>query len=102
MNSNTLWAEIRQTFQRNDRMVYQLIAVNVIVYLALNILGIPYFFAGKSFDVESFRFYLGIPADVRQLLRQPWTLITYEFTHFEFTHILFNMLMLYWFGKILS
>jgi len=102
MKSNTIWTEIRQTFKRNDRMVYQLIAVNVIVYLGLNIIGLPYFLAGKSFDVDSFRFYLGVPADVRQLLRQPWTIITYEFTHFEFTHILFNMLMLYWFGKFLS
>ncbi|MBA3649765.1 MAG: rhomboid family intramembrane serine protease [Chitinophagales bacterium] len=102
MRSNTIWTEIKQTFKRSDRMVYQLIALNVVVFLTVNIISIPYFLAGKSFNPESLRFYLGIPADFNQLLHQPWTLITYAFTHFEFTHILFNMLMLYWFGKILS
>ena len=34
------------------------------------------------------------------LLSRPWTLITYMFTHFNFLHILFNMLILYWFGRI--
>lgn len=100
--SNVIWKEIRQTFQRNDRMVYQLIAVNVVVYLGLNLIRLPYFFSGKNYDIESFRFDLGLPANLHTLLHQPWTFITYMFTHFEFTHILFNVLFLYWFGKILS
>jgi membrane associated rhomboid family serine protease len=33
-------------------------------------------------------------------LARPWTLITYMFTHKDIWHILFNMLWLYWFGKI--
>jgi len=33
-----------------------------------------------------------------QLLAQPWTLVTYMFLHGGFTHILFNMLGLYFFG----
>ena len=31
---------------------------------------------------------------------RPWTVITYMFTHFDFLHILFNMLWLYWFGGL--
>ena len=30
----------------------------------------------------------------------PWTLLTYMFTHFDFLHIIFNMLWLYWFGGL--
>jgi rhomboid family protein len=33
-----------------------------------------------------------------QVLRQPWTLVTYMFLHANFTHILFNMLGLFFFG----
>jgi membrane associated rhomboid family serine protease len=34
----------------------------------------------------------------------PWTLITYFFSHsmIQFLHILFNMLVLYWFGRIFT
>src|SRR5437773_5514522 len=100
--SNVIWKELRQTFQRNDRMVYQLIAINLVIFLGLNLIQLPYFFSGNTFDVSSFRFDIGLPANVHTLIHQPWTLITYMFTHFEFTHILYNMLLLYWFGKILS
>jgi membrane associated rhomboid family serine protease len=34
------------------------------------------------------------------LLHRPWTLITYMFAHYGFLHILFNMLWLYWLGRI--
>jgi membrane associated rhomboid family serine protease len=34
------------------------------------------------------------------LATRPWTLFTYMFLHKEFFHVLFNMLWLYWFGKI--
>ena len=44
--------------------------------------------------------YLQLPAFPYFLLHKPWTIITYMFTHYSFLHILFNMLWLYWFGKI--
>jgi membrane associated rhomboid family serine protease len=44
--------------------------------------------------------YLMVPSRPVELLSRPWTLITYMFTHFSFMHILFNMLILYWFGRI--
>ena len=39
--------------------------------------------------------YLMVPSVPGELLYRPWTIITYMFTHFNFLHILFNMLMLY-------
>lgn len=41
-----------------------------------------------------------VPASLRTLAMKPWTLITYMFTHKDILHILFNMLWLYWFGRI--
>ncbi len=43
---------------------------------------------------------LALPANPSFLLLKPWTLISYMFLHIEFFHILFNMLWLYWFGRI--
>ncbi len=44
--------------------------------------------------------YLELPANLHTLLRTPWTLLTYMFVHVDFWHIIFNMLALYWFGRI--
>lgn len=43
---------------------------------------------------------LALPANIDVFLNKPWTLISYMFLHFDFFHILFNMLWLYWFGII--
>jgi membrane associated rhomboid family serine protease len=44
---------------------------------------------------------LALPSDPLKLLLRPWTILTYMFTHFGFRHILFNMIVLYFSGKIL-
>ena len=44
---------------------------------------------------------LALPSDPWKLLLRPWTVLTYMFTHFGFRHILFNMIVLYFSGKIL-
>jgi membrane associated rhomboid family serine protease len=37
-----------------------------------------------------------------EILKKPWTIVTYGFLHTEILHWFFNMLMLYWFGEIYS
>jgi membrane associated rhomboid family serine protease len=44
--------------------------------------------------------YLALPASFGELVYRPWTILTYMFLHIDIFHILFNMLWLYWFGKI--
>ena len=44
--------------------------------------------------------YLEFPSAPMEFLLQPWSLLTYMFTHYDVLHILFNMLWLYWFGRM--
>jgi membrane associated rhomboid family serine protease len=44
--------------------------------------------------------WLAVPPAFSLLILRPWTIITYMFVHTQFFHILFNMLWLYWMGKI--
>jgi membrane associated rhomboid family serine protease len=44
--------------------------------------------------------YFALPANKVDLVLRPWTLISYMFLHIDFWHILFNLLWLFWFGKI--
>ncbi len=44
--------------------------------------------------------WLAVPASVPTLLQRPWTLFSYMFLHEGFMHIFFNMLMLYFGGRL--
>ncbi|MDE6695290.1 MAG: rhomboid family intramembrane serine protease [Muribaculaceae bacterium] len=45
--------------------------------------------------------WLTLPSSFAIFLTRPWTLITYMAVHFDVLHMLFNVLWLYWFGRIL-
>ena len=44
---------------------------------------------------------LALPSSPFRFALRPWTILTYMFTHFGFRHILFNMIILYFSGKML-
>ena len=94
-----IWDEIKLTF-RNGSNLTRLIYINIVVFVVLSIVaGIGFLLnnqeiSGKALDLFS------VPASFNALLLKPWTLITYMFTHKDIWHILFNMLWLYWFGRI--
>ncbi len=44
---------------------------------------------------------LALPSDPVKVIFKPWTLLTYMFTHFRLGHIFFNMIVLYFSGKML-
>lgn len=91
--------DIKRTFSRQNALS-QLILINVGVFLFLKILGVL-FFLFKQENLEQLVLgYLALPADPQMILKKPWTIISYMFLHYDFLHILFNMLWLYWFGKI--
>jgi membrane associated rhomboid family serine protease len=43
--------------------------------------------------------WLELPSDFQAFILKPWTIITYAFVHYDFWHILFNMLWLYMIGQ---
>ena len=75
----------------------RLIYINLGVFLVFRILNVFFFLSGTPFP---FMDWLALPADFGVLASRPWTLITYMFLHFDFLHILFNLLWLYWMGQI--
>jgi membrane associated rhomboid family serine protease len=44
--------------------------------------------------------YLAMPANLTELLHKAWTPLTYMFLHEGLFHFFFNMMTLFWFGKI--
>jgi membrane associated rhomboid family serine protease len=94
-----IWDNIRNTF-RHGTSLTRLIYINIAVFLILSLAAIAGFLLDNP-DIASKTFLLfAIPSSLKALLLKPWTLVTYMFTHKDFWHILFNMLWLYWFGRI--
>ena len=79
---------------KTSNIVVKLIVINALAFLVVRLGS---FFLGMS-DAHFSRWFV-LRDDLDTLLVQPWTLITYGFLHFDFFHILFNMLWLYWFGR---
>lgn len=88
--------EIKESFREGSALT-RLIYINLGLFLLIRIANVLYFLAGAEFP---FLDYLALPADFGTLVSRPWTLITYMFLHFDFLHILFNMLWLFWMGQI--
>lgn len=99
---NRIGDEIKASFVKGTAVV-KLIYINLAVFLMINIAFVFYFLiTGKSLQdfQNSFLQYLMAHSDLRTLFFRPWTWITYMFMQISFRHILFNMLWLFWFGRI--
>ncbi len=86
------------TIYKNGNSIIRLIYLNAVVYLALQLVYIVLMLFKQSNGV--ILPWLALPAEPSEILTRPWTLISYMFLHEQFFHILFNMISLFWFGKI--
>jgi len=91
--------EIKDSF-KNGTALTRLIYINIGFFLVLHLILIFFYLFTAETSVYSIIEWLAVPADLTTLLHRPWTVITYMFLHKDFFHILFNLLWLYWFGKI--
>ena len=95
--------DIRFQFQTGNTIT-RLIIVNVAIFMAIilvklviNLTGGPDHHEGLF---EKIIPYLFLSQDVLWDATHPWVILTHMFTHVGFFHMLFNMLVLYWFGRI--
>lgn len=86
---------------RTADTLQRIILGNVMVYLGFALIRAFMKLFMSSLDVYFIpSHWLAVPASVPALIFKPWTLVTYMFYHEDFFHILFNMLWLFWMGKI--
>ncbi len=88
---------LKQVFKQGN-IIIKIIYINVALFLfsaSLNVVGTLF-----QLDYLSVSYWFSIPADFNLLITRFWTPITYMFYHEDFFHILFNMMILFWFGRI--
>ena len=88
--------DIKRTFKEGS-VLTRLIYINIGVFLVIKIIGVFFYLAGQPFTLAE---YLAVPSVTDELIKRPWTPVTYMFLHVGFLHLLFNVLGLYWFGQL--
>jgi len=96
---NSIFNDIKSNFKTGSSFT-RLLYVNLGVFLIIKILS-AFGFLFKINDVNHFiESYLSLPSNLSELVRKPWTLISYMFVHQDFLHILFNMVWLHFGSKL--
>lgn len=85
-------------FFRQKTMLTQLILINIIVWLSITVFNVFLYLIVVNDNMIIP--WLAMPSDLAIWLYKPWTIFTYMFLHENFLHLLFNMLMLYFSGRI--
>ena len=96
-----IWNELRIKFFESGSPAMLYIGINILIFIAAGLLGVVLTFSGNRGWVEfQIQEYFAFPATLSVLPIKFYTVLTYQFFHDGFLHILFNMLWLYWIGQI--
>lgn len=92
--------EIRMSFTKAEGL-FRLMFLNIAVFLIIALAKLILFLSGTgTLPLLQIIDYLAVKSSFQGLLSQPWSLLSYMFVHENFIHIFFNMLILFWTGKI--
>lgn len=93
--------EAKRAFNRRTALTWLLI-LNGAVFVALRLVAAFNAFGVAEGWLDISVAALSLPASVRALPDAPWSLLTYMFSQYDVSHLLFNMLWLAWFGMFMQ
>jgi len=100
----SLWDDLKREFSYGN-MVTRLIIINCAVFVVINLAKIilnGFSGFGNDSPFTDFLHLFCLSSDPWEVLTHPWSIVTNMFLHEGFMHILWNMLFLYWFGRIVA
>ncbi len=100
----SIWEDIKREYNYGN-MVTRIIIINIGVFVLVNlvwvILRLTHAYTTPPLYHSIIHFF-SLSSDWVHNLTHPWVWITSMFLHEGFMHILFNMLFMYWFGRIVG
>lgn len=101
--NNRWWHDLKDKFFKSGSPAMLYIGISVVSFVVISLVNVILFFAGYGglFEVIT-DYYLAFSPSLSRMLPHFYTVLTYQFIHADFFHILFNMLWLYWMGQLLS
>ncbi len=100
----SIWNDIRQQFRYGNALT-KIIIVNIGFFIFVNLVRLVLMIIDGQAPPPSygpFIHFFTISSDLWHNLTHPWVIITHMFLHESFWHIFWNMLLLYWFGRIVG
>jgi membrane associated rhomboid family serine protease len=86
-------------------MITRLILINLAVFVFVHLVKITLYIANgatPSGAFQEFLHFFSMSSNWKFVVTHPWTLVTSMFLHEGVWHILWNMVFLYWFGRIVG
>ncbi|MEZ0610988.1 rhomboid family intramembrane serine protease [Fibrella sp. WM1] len=94
--------DFKSEFNKPNNTLVQLILINTVIFLAVILVLVVSKLTNHTEYYQWTLDQLMMPWQPGALLRKPWTVLTYSFTHYDPFHILWNMVFLYWFGRLIE
>ncbi|WP_047419809.1 rhomboid family intramembrane serine protease [Cellulophaga sp. Hel_I_12] len=73
----------------------KLIAINVLIFIVTRLVSVLF-----GVSINAMISWFELPENLSNFITQPWSLVSYAFLHASFGHIFWNMVMLYFTGRI--
>jgi membrane associated rhomboid family serine protease len=102
MYNGGIFDDFKNAWDKPNNGLVQIILINLIVFVGLIVFRVVFTLSGFADFYTKVIHQFMLPADFMTYIFQPWSIITYFFTHEDFFHIIFNMLFLYSFGRIIQ
>lgn len=96
--------DIKQQFNFGNRIT-RLIIINAAVFVGIHIFNLFLTLIkgfNPSLEFNDIVYALSLNGDLVYNVTHPWVIITHMFLHVGIWHFAFNMLFLYWFGRIVG
>ena len=88
-----------KSFFLQKNMLSRLMLINIVIWLICLFISVFTWLFNIS-DISFVTKLFAVPSDISALAEKPWSVFTYMFLQEQFGHLFFNMLMLYYGGKI--
>ena len=91
--------DVLKSFFLQKNMLSRLMLINIVIWLICLFISVFTWLFNIS-DISFVTKLFAVPSDISSLAEKPWSVFTYMFLQEQFGHLFFNMLMLYYGGKI--
>lgn len=81
---------------KTSSVLVKIILINAAIFIGFSLFSFLF-----QVDTSGLLQWFSVSSSFSKNLMKPWSLITYSFLHGGLRHILWNMLFLYWFGRIM-
>lgn len=96
-----MFRDLRVKFFQSGSPAMLYIGINALLFILISLFEVGFTLSGNRGWINAqVQEYFAFPATLSALSFRFYTIITYQFFHDGFFHILFNMVWLYWIGQI--